>query len=106
MAGDELQDRCKALLTELGIIHPDQAISVSPLTGGVASDIARVETADRIYCVKFALPKLRVEADWQAPVHRNFAEYEWLRFAQSVQPQCAPKLFGHSGTKHGDRCSR
>jgi len=51
--------------------------------------------------VKFALPKLKVAADWRAPVHRNKAEYEWLRVAAQVAPGIAPELHGRSEALHG-----
>ena len=53
----------------------------SPLTGGVSSDIVRVDLPDGPICFKRALPKLKVQADWQAPVERNRWEVEWMRVA-------------------------
>ena len=72
-----------------------------PLTGGVASDIALVDLGDKSICIKFALPKLKVAADWRAPVHRNAAEYAWLKFAADVAPECAVRVLGHSEERHG-----
>ena len=96
-----LEDRCKNLVAELGIAHPGDVVRVEPLTGGVASDIAKVELRDRTICIKFALPKLKVKADWFAPVHRNAAEYAWLEVAAAVMPDSAIQLFGRSASQHG-----
>jgi len=96
-----LTRKCHALLTELHLIAPDTDIAVQPLTGGVASDIARIDTQDSTWCVKFALPKLKVEADWFAPTHRNEAEYNWLSFAARTLPQNAVRLFGYSDRLQG-----
>lgn len=96
-----LHERCAALIEELGIASKGAVSAVVPLTGGVASDIARVDIGDRSLCVKFALPKLKVSADWRAPVHRNAAEYAWLEVAAAVCPEAAIKLFGRSATQHG-----
>lgn len=96
-----LHERCAALIEELGIAPQDAVSAVVPLTGGVASDIARVDVGDRSFCVKFALPKLKVSADWRAPVHRNAAEYAWLEVAAAVCPEASVKLFGRSATQHG-----
>ncbi|WP_300514958.1 aminoglycoside phosphotransferase family protein [Aliiroseovarius sp.] len=74
---------------------------VEPLTGGVASDIAMVAKKNRRFCVKFALPKLKVAADWHAPVHRNAAEYAWLKVAADLLPESAVQLFGRSEEQHG-----
>lgn len=94
-------DNCRSLLTELGLISPDNTVVAYPLTGGVASDIAMVQLDDRKVCVKFALPKLKVEADWFAPIHRNSAEYAWLEVVSKVAPASAVKLLGQSQRLHG-----
>ena len=66
----------------------------SPLAGGVSSDIYRVELPSGVICVKRALPKLKVAADWQAPVERNRWEVEWLRVAGSIVPGAVPQILG------------
>jgi len=96
-----LLDSCRNLLTELELVSSNQTIEVCPLTGGVASNIALVKLCDRKLCVKFALPKLKVQADWFAPVHRNAAEYAWLQVVATVAPSCAVKLLGQSQKLHG-----
>lgn len=98
---DVLHTRCATLMAELKLAQPEDVTAVEPLTGGVASDIARVDVGTDSYVVKFALAKLRVAADWQAPVHRNAAEYAWLKVAADVSPEAAVKLYGRSGTDHG-----
>ncbi|WP_299474635.1 aminoglycoside phosphotransferase family protein [uncultured Roseibium sp.] len=82
-------------------MEPSAITEVLPLTGGVASDIAMVDAGDKRFCIKFALPKLKVAEDWHAPVHRNRAEYEWLRTAAQIAPECAVKTFGRSDDLHG-----
>ena len=64
------------------------------LTGGVSSDIWRVDLPTGPICVKRALAKLRVAADWQAPVERNRYEAAWMRRANGAVPGCAPALLG------------
>jgi len=96
-----ISERCRLLLLEVGYLSENERIHVQPLTGGIASDIALVTTEQRQVCVKFALPKLKVDADWFAPVHRNAAEYAWLQFANSVAPESAVQLIGWSEQLHG-----
>jgi aminoglycoside phosphotransferase (APT) family kinase protein len=98
---DDIHNRCAALLAELSLARCEEVTSVTPLTGGVASDIARVEVGETTYVAKFALPKLKVAADWRAPVHRNAAEYSWLQVAAEVSPEAAVQLFGRSASAHG-----
>ena len=45
-------------------------------------------------CVKRALAKLRVAADWQAPVERNRYEARWMQRANAAVPGVAPRLLG------------
>lgn len=97
----EIWQRCAALIEELGLGHATDVLDVRPLTGGVASDIAMVTLPGQKLCVKFALPKLKVAADWHAPVHRNAAEYAWLRVAAAQFPETAIRLYGRSDTAHG-----
>ena len=99
--------RCAELLAELGLNEADAPLSVTPLSGGVASDIAKVRvgqdgsSGQKTYCVKFALAKLRVKADWFAPVTRSFAEYQWLKTAAQISPDTAIQLYGHSERLNG-----
>ena len=84
-----------ALLRKAGLIGADEKAEFVPLTGGVASDIWRVDAGARSFAVKRALPKLRVAADWRAPVSRNAAEAEWLRITERIAPGSVPKILYH-----------
>lgn len=96
-----LETRCIALLGELGLAEPKEVGDITPLTGGVASDIVKAETKNGDFCIKFALAKLKVEEEWLAPVHRNAAEYAWLKTASDMSPGYFPKLFGRSVAENG-----
>lgn len=97
----QLEQRCRDLVHELALADPAEVLRIVPLTGGVASDIAMVDLGARKICAKFALPKLKVAADWRAPVHRNGAEYAWLSVAAAATPRNAVQLYGRSATAHG-----
>ena len=81
-------------LARLGLLHGDEAPGFTRLAGGVSSDIWRVDLVSGPVCVKRALPKLRVEQDWFAPVERNAYEAAWMRFAAAVVPEAVPALLG------------
>ena len=69
-----------------------------PLTGGVSSDIWRIDTARGPVCAKRALSKLRVAADWRAPIERNRYEARWMQVAQQAAPGCTAEVLGqHPG---------
>lgn len=90
------EDKSKMLVQELGLCVADDVTSVEKLTGGVASDIAKISYHNQSVCVKFALSKLKVKEDWFAPAHRGRAEYAWLQMASTVAPGTAPTLHGWS----------
>jgi aminoglycoside phosphotransferase (APT) family kinase protein len=79
-------------LHRLDLVPHGADVVVTPLAGGVSSDIARVDVAGRSFCVKQALPKLKVAADWRAPVERNHSEAEWIRVASELVPDAVPRL--------------
>jgi aminoglycoside phosphotransferase (APT) family kinase protein len=64
------------------------------LVGGISSDIWRIDLPDRPICIKRALAKLRVSADWQAPVQRNLYEARWMKVARRVAPNGVPEVLG------------
>jgi aminoglycoside phosphotransferase (APT) family kinase protein len=83
------------VLIRLQLVADGAPVTLTPLTGGVASDIYRVETPGRVFAVKKALAKLRVAADWRAPVERNAYEVGWLRVADAVVPGAVPRVLAH-----------
>lgn len=82
----------RAALCGQGLIDDDDAMVVTPLTGGVSSEIWKAEVGKRVFCVKQALPQLRVEAKWLAPVERNRFEVSWNDIAGRVAPGSAPRV--------------
>ena len=88
-------------LHRLGLASADETPRLKRLTGGVSSDIWRVDLQRGSVCVKRALPKLRVAADWRAPIERNAYEAAWMRIAGAVASSAVPELIGEdaaSGT--------
>ena len=83
-------------LRRMNLLAPGMvAPAAEPLAGGVSSDIWRVELPTGAVCVKRALAKLKVAADWRAPVERNIYEVEWMRAAGAIVPEAVPRLVGH-----------
>jgi aminoglycoside phosphotransferase (APT) family kinase protein len=80
-------------LRELGLAGAENLCG-QPLTGGVSSDIWRIDLPDGPVCAKRALPKLRVAADWRSPIERNRYEARWMRAAAAAVPGSAPALLG------------
>jgi aminoglycoside phosphotransferase (APT) family kinase protein len=65
------------------------------LTGGISSDIWKVTTPERSFCVKRALPQLAVEVEWRVPVERNRFEVDWYKIAEELVPGAAPRVLAH-----------
>lgn len=88
-------DAVVTFLRDAGLLASGVVPRFTALTGGVASDIWKVEAGDRTFAVKRALQKLRVARDWQVPVTRNVSEVDWLRAAAKVVPDAVPQILAH-----------
>ena len=89
-----------AALRRMSLIDPDETPALEPLTGGVSSLIVLAHTRRGPVCIKSALARLKVAAEWLAPVERNTAEVAWLRLAAGIVPDNVPAILGE------DRLSR
>lgn len=84
------------LLEKMHLIGRGEIPVITALAGGVSSEIYRVDAARGAFCVKRALAKLRVSADWSAPVERNHYEVGWLQLATRIAPGAVPRVLAHS----------
>ena len=69
---------------------------MTPLPGGVSSDIWRLDLPSGPVCIKRALPRLKVTADWRAPVTRNAYEVAWFETVAKIDARSVPRLVAHS----------
>src|SRR4029453_12005827 len=84
-------------LSLMGIVSTHigpREIAFIPMPGGVSSEIFRADLPDGPVCIKRALPKLKVAADWCVPVERNRSEVEWMRVAAEIVPPAVPRVLG------------
>ena len=81
-------------LRRMGLLRARESACLTPLTGGVSSDISLVEAGRRRFCVKRALPRLRVAALWEAPIKRNAAEAAYMRAVARWLPRAVPRVLG------------
>ncbi|MEQ1806606.1 MAG: phosphotransferase [Burkholderiaceae bacterium] len=93
-----LPDEVTLALARAGLLEPGEVPRSEPLTGGVSSDIWRVDLRQGAVCVKRALAQLRVAALWEAPLARNAFEVAWIEVAGAVNPAAVPRLRGHDAT--------
>jgi aminoglycoside phosphotransferase (APT) family kinase protein len=84
-----------AFIDQSGLVAKGDSIAMTPLAGGVASDIWKVTTAARSFVVKKALARLRVAKEWRAPVSRNASEVEWMLAAGRIVPGAVPEILTH-----------
>jgi 5-methylthioribose kinase len=96
---DEARDVSNALVA-MGLAEEQQHLAITRLSGGVSCDVYEVDVGGTKICVKRALPKLRVKADWQAPAERSSAEVAWMKLANKIAPGRAPKILGEDPTRH------
>jgi aminoglycoside phosphotransferase (APT) family kinase protein len=81
-------------LRRMGLVKAGEPARFTPLTGGVSSDISLVEAGGRRFCVKRALPRLKVATVWEAPVGRNAAEAAYMRAVSGWLPHAVPRVLG------------
>ncbi|TFH47805.1 MAG: aminoglycoside phosphotransferase family protein [Lysobacterales bacterium] len=81
-------------LERMGLLDAGQRPALTALPGGVSSDIWRVDLPSGPACIKRALSRLRVDAEWYAPVERNRHELEWMRCAARIVPEAVPEILG------------
>ncbi len=93
MSSDTLALELKSLLVEKEWIR-DHSASLTPLTGGVSSEIYLVEDGDKKFVVKRALEKLKVEADWFADTSRNHSEQAYISYVRKFRPDAMPAIMG------------
>lgn len=86
-------------LRDHGLAGPDETGNWVPLTGGVSSDIWRVETRVGAFCVKRALAQLKVAAEWTAPVGRNAMEWAYMEVAAAIAPGAVPQPIAHDADR-------
>jgi aminoglycoside phosphotransferase (APT) family kinase protein len=87
-----LPDEALTLLRRSGLAAAAETPPARALSGGVSSDIWRVELTRGPVCVKRALPRLRVAQLWEAPVERNRYERLWMETARLAVPESAPQI--------------
>lgn len=84
--------------------HPQARLT--PLTGGVSSDIYLVEAGAVRFVVKRALARLRVADEWLADVRRNATERQFLEYVSGFRPEAVPRVLfanpeaGYFGMEH------
>jgi aminoglycoside phosphotransferase (APT) family kinase protein len=85
-SGDFLQ-----LLIQDGVVSDHQA-RLTPLAGGVSSDIYRVDDGGDTFVVKRALSRLRVKDEWLVDISRNRYEHAYLRYVNRILPDAVPTI--------------
>jgi aminoglycoside phosphotransferase (APT) family kinase protein len=88
------EEAIAAALTRMGQLKPGERPRCQPLPGGVSSDIWLIDVPGRRLCLKRALPRLKVEQIWEAPVRRNHYEWNWFRVAGRICPDAVPPMVG------------
>jgi aminoglycoside phosphotransferase (APT) family kinase protein len=86
------RDELMRILVAAGLATRDDVPVVHRLTGGVSSGIFRIDLPSGSYCLKQALPALKVPKEWIVPVDRVFAETNWLRVAREIAPNNVPRV--------------
>ena len=92
---DFAENELNEFLFRARLLKRGEKAAWTPLAGGVSSDIWRVCLPNKTVCVKRALARLKVAADWQAPTERNIYEWEWFNFVHKNFPRIVPRPVAH-----------
>lgn len=101
MTNDDQQRRREiaAGLVRMGLWRDaDAPPPMEALTGGVSSDIWRIDLPAGPICVKRALARLKVAQVWEAPVSRNASEWEWFATVAAILPDAVPRPLAEDRT--------
>ncbi len=82
-------------LASHGLLREGASSRWTALNGGISSDVWRVESSAGICCVKQALERLKVTAEWLVPRTRSSYEWAYLRFAAERVPGSVPRPLAH-----------
>lgn len=82
--------RLRDFLRDQGLVQPGDDVTWTPLTGGISSDIWRVDLPGRSLCIKCALSHLKVAQRWEVPRERNAYEWAWINFAAEQCSDAVP----------------
>jgi fructosamine-3-kinase len=93
-----MKDDILASLAAMGLAKGP--VALTPMSGGVSCDVWRADLPGGPVCVKQALPKLRVTADWRAPPERSEAEVAWFGLVAKIDPALVPKVLGEDRARH------
>lgn len=88
------QQAIRDVLQRMNLLQTGQPIQVTPLTGGVSSTILKITCEGRSFCLKQALPTLKVAKEWHAPLERVFAEIDWMKTVADICPDAVPRILG------------
>jgi len=94
----EVPEDLRQILINMGFVTADQIVMGEPLTGGVSSDIWRIDVDNRSVCVKRALRQLKVSREWRAPINRNAYEVAWFKIVANIAPAAIPKILAHDSS--------
>ena len=90
-----------ATLRRLGLADEGTSVALTPLSGGVSCDVWRADIGGRPpLVVKRALPRLRVAAEWLAPVERAENEVAWLRRVAQIDTRLVPAVIAQAPDAH------
>jgi len=84
----------------MGLLAAGETVTLTPLGGGVSCDVWRAGLRRGPVCVKRALPRLRVEAEWHAPAERAASEVAWLRLVAEIEPALVPRVLAEDRGRH------
>ncbi len=89
-------EKIRRICLSLNLIKKNEHIYFSKLTGGVSSDIWKVNTNSKVFCIKSSLENLKVDKKWVVPKCRNQIEVKYYNEAKKYIPHSIPQILAHN----------
>lgn len=93
------EDALLSFLQSNALWEPGESVHWMPLTGGISSDIYRVDLPRRTICIKRSLRNLKTKAHWTACISRSHYEWRWLQYASALRPKISPRPLAHDSER-------
>ena len=83
----------------LDSINKEKILNYKRLKGGVSSEVYKVTTNTKTYCIKRSLKKLMVKKKWIVNQNRIYFEYLWLYYCKQILQNNIPKTYHYNSLK-------
>ena len=83
----------------LDSVNQKKILKYKKLEGGVSSEVYKVVTKKKVFCIKRSLRKLLVKKEWIVDQNRLYYEFLWLKHCKKILIENIPETFEYNDEK-------